>query len=158
MRRLLRVPLLRWGSGLLLLSAAGCVDAYLPDVVNAPTSYLVVDGFINGNGVTRIKLSRTENIAATTAPPAETKATVYIVDDQGTRYAARESSAGFYKSDSVVLSSARQYQLRIATAGTGGATYESELVPLKVTPPIDKLAWQLAGSQVDIQVDTHDNT
>jgi hypothetical protein len=46
----------RYGTSLLLLSLGGCVEPYLPEVVDAPTNYLVVDGFINGNGVTRIKL------------------------------------------------------------------------------------------------------
>lgn len=147
----------RGGLGL-LLGLGGCITSYMPDVVEAPTSYLVVDGFINGNGVTRIRLSRTENIAATTAPPVEKGAKLFIVDNQGLRYALTEKSAGLYQSDSLLLAPARQYQLRITTAGSPAATYESDLVPLKVSPPLDKLDWQVASDQVQLRVSTHDPT
>jgi hypothetical protein len=151
-------PRAHWATGLLLLGLVGCVDAYLPDVISAPSSYLVVDGFINGNGATRIKLSRTQNTTATTsAPPPETKATLYIVSAAGARYALREQSAGFYQSDSLVLSTG-QYQLRISTAGASPATYESALVPLKATPPIDKLGWQRTGNELRVLLNTHDAT
>ncbi|MGI4864713.1 MAG: DUF4249 domain-containing protein [Janthinobacterium lividum] len=148
--------LARWGAWGLLAGLAGCVDAYMPDVVSANANYLVVDGFINGNGATRIKLSRTINVATTTAPPAEKGATVYIVDNSGARYAVREVSPGFYKSDSMVLNPARQYQLRIATVGASAASYESDLVAMKVTPPIDKLDWVRQNNELQVQLSTHD--
>jgi hypothetical protein len=126
----------------------------MPEVVNAPTSYLVVDGFINGNGVTRIKLSRTENVAATTTPPVEKGATIYITDNTGSRYPLSEKTSGSYQSDSLTLPAGRQYQLRITTSGK--VSYESNLVPLKITPPIDKLSFQLADEQVQLLLSTHD--
>jgi hypothetical protein len=144
-------------AGLLLLALGGCVDAYVPDVISAPTNYLVVDGFINGNGATRIKLSRTQNIATTDAPTPEAKATVYVQSAAGGRYTLRERSPGFYQSDSLVLSPG-QYQLRISTAGASSATYESALVPLKVTPPIDKLSWRRVDSEVRVLLNTRDAT
>jgi hypothetical protein len=144
-------------AGLLLLALGGCVDAYVPDVISVPTNYLVVDGFINGNGATRIKLSRTQNIATTEAPTPEAKATVYIQSAAGGRYTLRERSPGFYQSDSLVLSPG-QYQLRISTAGSRSATYESALVPLKVTPPIDKLSWRRVDNEVRVLLNTRDAT
>ncbi|RZL13512.1 MAG: DUF4249 domain-containing protein, partial [Hymenobacter sp.] len=60
----------------------------------------------------------------------------------------------FYRSDSLQLPAGRQYQLRITTASN--ATYESAPAPLKVTPPIDKLAWQLRDGRISILLDTHD--
>ncbi|RZK31070.1 MAG: DUF4249 domain-containing protein, partial [Hymenobacter sp.] len=140
-----------WG---LLLALGGCVEPYVPAVLEAPTSFLVVEGFINGNGRTRIMLSRTANLAATATPAIEKGAKLSVVDEAGGRYNLSEKTAGFYQSDSLTLPAGRQYQLRITTAG--GATYASALVPLKVTPNFDKLAWTLNGDQVDIQVNTHD--
>ena len=148
------VFLFRGGACLGLAGLAGCVEPYLPGVINAPTSYLVVDGFINGNGVTRIKLSRTINIATTTAPPPEKAAKLFIVDNTGLRYALTEKTSGNYQSDSLLLSASRQYQLRITTAAN--ATYESAITPLKVTPPIDTLRVRADGTQVQVQVSTHD--
>jgi hypothetical protein len=146
--------LVNYGLWLVLLGMAGCVEPYTPAVIDAPTSFLVVDGFINGNGATRIKLSRTANLTTTTPPPAEKGAKLFVVDDAGQRYTLTEKSSGFYLSDSLQLSAARQYKLRITTVSN--ATYESDLVPLKITPPIDKLSWQLDGNQVQVQLSTHD--
>jgi hypothetical protein len=133
---------------------SGCVEPYVPAVVDAPTSALVVDGFINGNGRTRIKLSRTTSLATSTAPPVEKGAKLVVVDDTGQRYALTEKASGSYQSDSLQLSSARQYQLRITTAAN--AVYESDRVALKNTPPIDKLAWQIDGNYVQILLSTQD--
>ena len=133
---------------------SGCVEPYVPAVVDAPTSALVVDGFINGNGRTRIKLSRTTSIATTTAPPTEKGAKLFIVDNTGQRYALTEKASGSYQSDSLLLNPSRQYQLRISTLAN--TTYESALVPLKVTPTIDKLKWQIDGSELHVLLSAHD--
>jgi hypothetical protein len=152
------VAITRWGVWLLLVGVGGCVDPYTPEVITAPTSFLVVDGFVNGNGATRIKLSRTQSLAAsTTTPPPETKASLFIVSATGARYPLQERSPGFYQSDSLVLSPG-QYRLRISTAGTSPATYESDLVPLKATPPIDNLSWRLKSNQLQVLLSTHDAT
>ncbi|RZK97349.1 MAG: DUF4249 domain-containing protein, partial [Hymenobacter sp.] len=148
--------LARWGARGLLVGLAGCVEPYAPDVVNAPTSILVVDGFINGNGITRIKLSRTVDIATTTTPPAEKGARLFVVDDTGQQYALIEKTGGSYQSDSLQLSPARQYQLRITTAAN--VVYQSDAAPLKVTPPIDDLNVGVDGTQVQVRLNTHDAT
>nr|GFB93391.1 hypothetical protein [Tanacetum cinerariifolium] len=148
-------PAQRYGIGLLFLALTGCVEPYLPEVVDAKTNYLVVDGFINGNGVTRIKLSRTNTVSVATAPPAEKGAKVFIIDNTGVRYALKENASGSYQSDSLLLAPTRQYQLRISPA-TGSAVYESSLVPLKVTPPIDDLKWRLDNDRVQLLISTHD--
>jgi hypothetical protein len=148
--------LARWGTCGLWLGLAGCVEPYAPDVISAPTDYLVVDGFINGNGVTRIKLSRTVSIATTTTPLVEKGAQLFIVDNTGQRYALAEKANGSYQSDSLLLDLNRKYQLRFTT--TSAAVYESAPVPLKVTPPIDRLAWKVDGAQVLVQASTHDAT
>jgi hypothetical protein len=147
--------LARWGAcG--LLGLAGCVESYVPDVLNAPTSYLVVDGSINGNGVTRIKLSRTIGTTATTVPPAERGARLFVVDNTGQRYPLTEKTAGSYQSDSLLLDATRQYQLRITTAAN--ATYQSDLTALKVTPAIDDLNLRVDGTEVQVQLSTRDPT
>jgi hypothetical protein len=143
-----------FGAWLALLGLGGCVEPYVPAVVDAPTNYLVVDGYINGNGRTTILLSRTIKLATATTPPVEKGSSLFILDNLGNRYPLREQASGTYKSDSLLLAPGRQYQLRITTASN--VTYESALVPLKVTPPINKLSWRLDGSQVQVQLSTHD--
>ncbi|QKG57817.1 DUF4249 domain-containing protein [Hymenobacter sp. BRD128] len=144
---------------LLALGAGGCVEAYLPEVVSANANLLVVDGFINGNGRTRIRLSRSENIAATTTPPAQKGATVYILDDAGQRYTLAEQLPGYYQSDSLHLPAGHRYQLRISLGeSASAATYESELVPLKVTPDFDRLEFVQKDGQIQLLASTHDPT
>ncbi len=64
--------LLRGGARLWPLLLAGCVDPYLPEVANMTSYLLVVDGYINGNGRTHIKLVCTTISAATATPPVFT--------------------------------------------------------------------------------------
>ena len=160
MRRFFSAEFLaRWSARLTLLVLASCVEPYAPAVINVPTTFLVVDGFINGNGRSTFLLSRTTNVAVSSAPPAEAGASVSIGDDAGGRYPLRETQPGTYQSDSLVLSAGRRYQVRIATgSGPAAATYESDLVPLKITPPIDKLFWEHQDGQVQIRLNTHDPT
>ena len=146
----------RWSCGLLAMGLAGCVEPYMPELASAPDSYLVVDGFINGNGRSVFRLSRSVDVAATTVPPVERAAKLVISDNAGGRYPLTEVSAGTYRTDSLVLPASRQYQLTIQTARNIG--YASDLVPLRVTPPIDRLSWRLDGDQTQILLDTHDPT
>ncbi|MCC3154099.1 DUF4249 domain-containing protein [Hymenobacter sp. BT770] len=144
-----------WCVGLLCL--AGCTDPYLPDIIKTPPSYLVVDGSINPQGISSIKLSRTYAIASATAPPAETKATAYIEDDAGTRLLLVEgSSKGTYASAALTLNPARKYRLHLNTLA--GKEYVSDFVPVKITPPIDALTWRAAPDGVNIYVNAHDDT
>jgi hypothetical protein len=152
-RSLTRALLLLVGGAALL---GGCVDPYPPDVPAAAQSYLVVDGFINSKGSTTIKLSRSLGLASASAIPAETKATVYVLDNLGTRYNLTENPVGTYTLPAQTLDPQRQYQVRITTAK--GRNYASDLVAVKTTPPIDKLSWQPTGNGVEIDVDAHDPT
>ncbi|RZK61762.1 MAG: DUF4249 family protein, partial [Hymenobacter sp.] len=104
MRRLLFFLALGASSGGLL---GGCVESYVPDVASAPASYLVVDGFINGNGRSTFLLSYTADLAATAAPRVEPGARLTIVDNGGRRYPLVEKASGTYQSDSLVLDPAR---------------------------------------------------
>ncbi|WP_375416497.1 DUF4249 domain-containing protein [uncultured Hymenobacter sp.] len=138
----------------LLLSISGCTDPYEPEVINSPKSFLVVSGFINLSGVTTIRLSRTQNLAATEAPPAETGATVTIEDATGTRYGLTEQAGGTYTAPVLPLSAGQQYRLRLRTSA--GREYASDLVAAKASPPIDKLTWTQDDRGVQVYVSAQD--
>ncbi|TYZ13551.1 DUF4249 domain-containing protein [Hymenobacter lutimineralis] len=141
-------------AGVLLLVLGGCVDKFEPDVLNSPQSYLVVDGFINLNGPTTIRLSRTKNKAD--APvPVEADATVTIQDEAGAAYPLPEQEAGTYQSAAMSLNPALRYRLRIRTAA--GKEYASDLVAARQTPPIDKVTWALTNRGLQVYVSTHDD-
>jgi hypothetical protein len=139
---------------LLLGLASSCVSPYVPDVPAAQQDYLVIDGFINSQGITSIRLTRSLQLQATKAPAAEAKAAVAIQATGGQRFALTESPAGTYTSASLTLNPALTYKLSITTAA--GKSYETDYLPVKTTPAIDKVYWRYENEGVQIYVDAHD--
>jgi len=141
-----------------LLLLSGCTDAYLPDVIKSPPNYLVVDGFLNPQAVTTIKLSRTYAInSKVNVPPAETRASVYVEEENGPRYQLREGVAGTYASTAALpLTVGKQYRLHIITQT--GKEYASSYVPVKITPAVDQVTWQAENTGLNVYVDAHDDT
>ncbi|MBJ6107467.1 DUF4249 domain-containing protein [Hymenobacter sp. BT523] len=139
--------------GLVLLG--GCTDPYLPEAIQNPPSYLVVDGFVNSKGATAVRLSRTYAIGAKTAPPAETKATVFVEEEGGARYPLAESPAGTYTSPIRTLNPARKYRLRINTAD--GQQYASGFEAVNTTPRIDDFSWRATPEGLKLLISTHNN-
>lgn len=136
------------------LALSGCVDRYTPDVPPAAQANLVVDGFINPQGSTVIKLARTFSVNTKNVGPVETRARVSIQDDAGQRYTLTENPAGTYTSAVLTLDPSRQYQLRITTAQ--GREYASTKQPVVRTPPIDTLTWTPTPVQgIQLYVSTH---
>ena len=73
---------------LIMLAAVACKKSFDPPAINAPNSYLVIEGEINsGTDSTYIKLSRTVNIASKTSTKPELNAIVTVEGDQNTSYA-----------------------------------------------------------------------
>ena len=145
--------LLLW---LLALLLPACVDPYSPEILAAKRSFLVVDGFLNAQGVTTIRLTRTFAIASQPKVPTETRATIYIEDATGARFPLTEGPTGTYTSASLTLNPARTYRLRIAT--DNGLLYASDFVPVKVTQPLDALDWRPENTGLGIYLSTHDDT
>ncbi|MBJ6107466.1 DUF4249 domain-containing protein [Hymenobacter sp. BT523] len=143
--------------GLALLWCAwlgGCTDPYLPEAIQNPPSYLVVDGFVNSRGASTVRLSRTYAIGASTAPPAETKATVYVEEEGGARYPLAESPAGTYTSATRTLNPARRYRLTVRTQS--GQEYASEFEAVRNTPRIDDFSWRATADGLQVIISTHD--
>jgi hypothetical protein len=142
---------------LVLVGALGaCTDKYLPDVISAPQSFLVVDGFLNTQGMTTIKLTRTFAVASKEKPPVETRATLAIEEQAGPRFALQETDKGTYASANLALSPGKNYRLLITTLA--GQQYASDFVPAKITPPIDSVSWRTGPTGLKINVSTHDET
>ena len=154
---MLSSPIFRRSTGLLfgLLLATACTDPYLPEALQAPPSYLVVDGFLNARGSTTIKLSRTYAVGAKTPPPVEVRASVYLEQEGGPATLLREAPAGTYTSPTALaLDAARRYRLHLTTLG--GKEYASDFVPVKITPPIDNLSWQADSTGLRIRLNARD--
>ncbi len=137
-----------------MLCVCSCVEPYSPEVLEAPNSYLVVNGFINASGPTTVQLLRTQNLSEETLPPAETQAVVKIESDNGESYMLRETGAGNYETDNLSLNPATKYRLFIRTAN--GKEYASEFVEVKQTPAIDAVTWEPVDDRVQLYVSSHD--
>jgi hypothetical protein len=140
---------------LLILPLSGCLQPFNPPEISGGQGYLVVDGFLNAGGeATRIHLTRTQNLTDGETPPAEVRAQVTIEGDQGASYPLREEKAGHYVTNNVPVVAGQQYRLYIRT--NNGQEYRSDYVPVKMTPPIDSVNWQVTEDGVQIYVSAHD--
>ncbi|CCH00916.1 hypothetical protein FAES_2907 [Fibrella aestuarina BUZ 2] len=130
-----------------------CVDPYRPPEITAPNRYLVVDGALT-NGVSVIKLSRTQNLEEPRTPSPELKATIRVEATDGATYAFTERGQGTYALESTSLVQGKTYRVRIKT--TGGSEYQSELITIQPTPKIDSISWSVENNGLQIYVNTHD--
>ncbi len=140
-------------AGLLVL-ASSCITPYVAEIPASTQNSLVVNGFINSQGITSLQLTRSLALPSTKSPAAETKATVAIQAQGGQRFALTESPAGTYASASLNLNPALTYKLSITTAG--GKTYETDYLPVKTAPAIDQVHWRYENDGIQLYVDTHD--
>src|ERR1700721_98996 len=144
---------------LLLLSGLAasqwrCVQKYNSPYVSPPTGYLVVEGYITGNGPTQFTLSRTIPLPGDSAIPMETGAKVQVEGNDNTIYPLVQQGNGIYGIDTLSLNPAAQYRLRINTSD--GEQYLSDYVPYVATPPIDSISWVYNSAGVNIYANTHD--
>lgn len=138
-----------------VLFFVGCKVHYDPKIKNSNAHYLVVEGFINANGISNFALSRTRNITSgdTAAYIFETKARVQIEDNSNNVYPLTENSDGNYAA-SYFLNPASKYRLHIFTSDN--KEYASDFVECKQSPPIQILNWELNQGSVWINVNTGD--
>ncbi|MEO6979307.1 MAG: DUF4249 domain-containing protein [Mucilaginibacter sp.] len=144
-----------WRFWLFILTLSiGCKKPYNPKVINSPRSYLIVEGTINTNDTTTIKLSRTVNLTSTTTtnPVA---ANVTVECDNGSNYGLYEAAPGVYKLIGTTLDSTRKFRLRISTPDDG-KEYLSDYEQAKAAPPIDSIGFNLTGKGIQIYANTHD--
>jgi len=139
---------------LMLLLVSSCVEPYSPEVMEAPNTYLVVNGFINANGPTTIKLVRTQNLQEETPPPAEMNALVKIESDNGESYFLQGNRSAEYKGE-FNLDQSKKYRVYIRTQD--GKEYASDFIEVKQTPAIDDVTWKPVNGEVQLYVSTHDD-
>lgn len=145
-----------WKKLLLLIAAlsVGCKKPYNPPVTNSPNSYLVVEGVINTNGTTSIKLSRTVNLSNKVTTNPVTGAAVSVESDAGYSGLLTENGNGRYYLAAAQLGNNQKYRLRIKTSDN--REYLSDFEQVKVTPPVDSIGFTITGNKLNIYANTHD--
>lgn len=132
----------------------GCLQKYNSPYVSPSTGYLVVEGYICGNGPTQFTLSRTIALPGDSAIPMETGAKVQVEGNDNTVFPLAQQGSGIYGIDTLSLNPTAQYRLRISTSD--GEQYLSSYVPYVATPPIDSISWVYNSAGVNIYANTHD--
>jgi hypothetical protein len=132
-----------------------CKKVYTPQLVSVATNFLAVDGAIISGDSTFIRLSRTTKLTDTTQIKAELKAIVSIESDQKALYPLIEKGKGNYVLGVTNFEKNRTYRLNIKTSD--GKIYQSDFVPMKVTPAIDSIyTKQTQADEITFYVDSHD--
>lgn len=140
--------------GLILFLAIRCLDPYNAPTARADVRNLVVDGFLNGtDGTCSIQLSRTVPLEVQSSPPWETDAEVLLEDETGTSYMLNEVRDGTYAASHLSFHSGSKIKLKITTFQH--VEYESDVVTLLKTPPIDSVAWGAERAGVPIYITAH---
>jgi len=140
---------------LIFLLVAACKKPYNPGAINSPRSYLVVEGVINTNDTTTIKLSRTVNLASgTTVNPVE--GAVSVESDAGESFPLTSVGAGIYKLIDAPLDNTHKYRIYIHTA-SDGIEYRSDFAEAKNAPPIDSVGFKIGAKGLQIYLNTHDD-
>ena len=146
---------MKWRLWIFVLMVLGaCKDKYVVNVPVPPSGFLVVEGFININGVTDIMMSRASSLDSPKLIP-EPGAQLEVQSLNGDIYPLSEQAGGHYTIDSLSGIPDQQYRLHIRTSN--GKEYLSDLTDVKITPPIDSLNWIANPDEVSIYVSTHDN-
>lgn len=140
----------------LMLLLSGCVEPYFPEVLESQNTFLVVNGFLNANGPTTIQLLRTQNLNENGPSPAESQAKVTVESEGGEQYSLFETGNGVYMSHNMQLAPEKKYRLLIRTIR--GKEYASDFVEVKKTPAIDNITWKPVNDEVQVLVNTHDDS
>jgi len=139
---------------IITLAFAMCKEVYEPPVQTKNVRLLVVEGYINGGqGPTTILLSRTGELQDQGVRP-ELLAHVSVEGDDGSGYVLADSLNGKYSIPQLALGNNVKYRLHITTAD--GKEYASDYTPVRHTPPIDSVTWQMEDNGVRLYVNTHD--
>ncbi len=133
-----------------------CREAYLPPVVSDYSNFLVIEGIVKAGGDTSyIKLTRTRSLDDTTTEIAEANATITLQSKSGANYVFQNKGNGNYQLPPTTLSTGESYRMLITTLF--GDSWESDYVPVKITPAIDSVSWT-RDSGLNINVSTKDLT
>ena len=135
----------------------GCLESYQPPVVPGDANMLVVDGFLNSvDGTVTVRLTHSIPLSPEEAAPPELGAFVTLQQDDGSSYDLQEQGEGSYVLNELTVDTGAQYRLHIRTADS--QEYESALVGIKQTPPIDSLTWRATPEGIYVNVNAHDDT
>jgi hypothetical protein len=140
-----------------LIVLTTCRKPYNPPAITGKGSFLVVEGIVNsGTDSTTITLSRTVNVSSDTVRNPVLNAHVAVISDQNVVFPLTETTNGNYVAAGLNLDVTGRYRLSIKTTNE---EYQSDLVPVNKTPPIDSVGFNIENvpaTGIQIYANTHD--
>jgi hypothetical protein len=140
----------------LLLAGAfsQCVEPYIPPSISFNPTYLVIDAFLDAAGTATVDVLHTIPLDSADIPGSENSANVTIESDDGVSWKLSEVGNGRYVGEGLPVDAGRKYRLKIRTIKN--RSYESSFTPVKLSPPIDSVHWQINENGLELYVSTHD--
>jgi hypothetical protein len=138
-----------------MVLSGGCLDPYAPPVSDNDVDILVVDGFLDAKeGIATVSLSKAVALSSSSEPESEPNATVTLLDEDGSMTPLQEITTGHFRATDVPVKTATKYRIHIRTQF--GREYQSDLMGIYETPPIDSVTWIADDDDLTIRVNTHD--
>jgi hypothetical protein len=120
-------------------------------------SYLVVDALIDiSTGPGKIILSRTQSLDVVNRITYEAGSSVWLETEDGKEIPFIETKDGVYTSELVGFDKDDITRLNINTKEN--EAYQSDFVPVKISPEIDSISWKADDDGLKFYVNTHDPT
>jgi hypothetical protein len=144
--------------GLILLPMllTTCVEPYVPSVIAINPDYLVIDAFLDPTGNVTVNVFHTIALNSGDEPAAEVGATITIEDETGYKAPLYGDGTGRYVLAGTQFSPDGQYRLNVRT--TRNREYQSEFIPVKISPAIDSINWTIFNGNLEINITTHDDS
>ncbi|MDP3398249.1 MAG: DUF4249 domain-containing protein [Bacteroidales bacterium] len=141
-----------------LIVAKGCITPFEPEEIKAIDNMIVIEGNILQNDLTRVMVSRSLALNSENVIDYISKATVWVENQNGVKYMGYETKQGKkieYQINTIGINPALKYKLCV---NIGSKKYESDLVPVLTSPPIDSIGFTTNPSKksVTFYVNTHD--
>jgi hypothetical protein len=116
----------------------------------------VVDGHLDAAGSAIVKLTRALPLTSYADAPIERGATITITSSTGKTFNLPETGDGVYSAEKLSVDKVQTYILHIHT--TDGKDYESDVIQIHPTPPIDNVyhTFSTSGEDLEIRTDSHD--
>jgi hypothetical protein len=141
---------------IVVLCVIGCIDPYDPPRVSETGNLIVVEGVVNTTDkIATVRLTHPAVLNSDDGVVPESGATVTIRTSNGKTYDLEESSPGNYEFKNIDIHTGMQCELSVSTRD--GGLYQSPMVEMKATPPIDSVYFKYLGDGLEVVVDTHDS-
>ncbi len=137
----------------LLILMVGCIEPYMPSEIKPSGAILVIDGHIDSNSKSIIKLTRSQNLFENGETEKVNGAIVTLENENGIKYPLTPEGNGNYSLAPQTLSSLK-HRLKVRT--NDAKEYLSEFVEIKNSPLIDSVSWDITPDlDVEIYANTH---